>query len=384
MNRKIFHVSTSLKGGAGIAALNLHATLIDQGVESVILTLDSGDEKYLPNIVSVKRNIYERFFGKSLTFLQQHFNSYTFFSTYSCSSRRLLGFLLATSSGPKVLHIHNWYNFFNIKWLAQLENHGFEIVFTLHDQRLMTGGCHYSKDCKKFETECISCPLAGKFMRNPIYRNQQRNLELLKEVKNLRVVTPSLWLKKIAMKSKILRNTKISVIPNIFPTNGRELQRREPIHERSKLIRMGVASMYPFAEIKGGQFIKKLMTDSNGIELLFLKDFHGRADEFWKEIQILLVPSLQDNSPNVIHEAKQVGVPVIGTKVGGIPELLSERYDLVVDSPMTVNMLTSALPNYLKKLAEIPDLAQLITSDYAKFANLVTQQYLSYMDFGEK
>ena len=39
-------------------------------------------------------------------------------------------------------------------------------------------------------------------------------------------------------------------------------------------------------------------------------------------MDILVVPSRQDNSPNVIGEALMNGVPVIGSNVGGIPELL--------------------------------------------------------------
>jgi glycosyltransferase involved in cell wall biosynthesis len=44
-------------------------------------------------------------------------------------------------------------------------------------------------------------------------------------------------------------------------------------------------------------------------------------------IDVLLVPSKADNSPNVIHEAKLWGKPVVSSDVGGIPEILRENFD---------------------------------------------------------
>ena len=38
-----------------------------------------------------------------------------------------------------------------------------------------------------------------------------------------------------------------------------------------------------------------------------------------------------DNSPNVIHEAKQLGIAVIGTLVGGITELLDPDFDVLIE-----------------------------------------------------
>ena len=39
-------------------------------------------------------------------------------------------------------------------------------------------------------------------------------------------------------------------------------------------------------------------------------------------LDALVVPSVQDNSPNVVIEAISLGIPVIGSDAGGIPELL--------------------------------------------------------------
>jgi glycosyltransferase involved in cell wall biosynthesis len=43
---------------------------------------------------------------------------------------------------------------------------------------------------------------------------------------------------------------------------------------------------------------------------------------FYEAIDVLLVPSRSEGMPNVVLEAMTCGVPIVGTRVGGIPELL--------------------------------------------------------------
>lgn len=383
MTRKIFHVSTSLNGGAGIAALNLHSILLSEGFESVVLTLDSIDRKNIPGLVSIKRTPLETLIGKFFTFLQQRFNNYTFFSTLSGSAKNLKDYLLNTSGDSKVVHIHNWYNFLDLKWLKSLEDYGFEIVLTLHDQRLMTGGCHYSGECRKFETECAKCPLAPKYMSPLVLYRQDAISSTLGELRNIRLITPSKWLKDEALKSRVLHSLKISVIPNLFPhLQFLRYEDLDNVKPRDS-VTIGIASMDPFASIKGGEFVRSLASNLDGFELVFLRDYTGDAEEFWKKTQILLVPSIQDNSPNVIHEAKQRGIPVIGSNVGGIPELLSKDYDLIIQKEITVSEFNELLSSYKLRMNKIPNLHHSISSNYANFSMNSKREYLDFMKFNE-
>ena len=67
------------------------------------------------------------------------------------------------------------------------------------------------------------------------------------------------------------------------------------------------------------------------MQILNLKDFDKNKKVFWESIDFLCVPSNADNSPNVIHEAKQLGIPILGARVGGIPEMLNPRFDILID-----------------------------------------------------
>ena len=59
--------------------------------------------------------------------------------------------------------------------------------------------------------------------------------------------------------------------------------------------------------------------------------FLGRMDNpllVMKRCDLLVVPSLADSCPNTVMEALYLGIPVIGSKAGGIPEILLDEQAL--------------------------------------------------------
>jgi len=76
-------------------------------------------------------------------------------------------------------------------------------------------------------------------------------------------------------------------------------------------------------------------------------------ESFWSRIDFLLVLSRADNSPNVIHEARIHGVPVIGTDVGGIPELLDNSFDIKIEAKdAEVSSLSELIENLVLRKQE--------------------------------
>ena len=63
------------------------------------------------------------------------------------------------------------------------------------------------------------------------------------------------------------------------------------------------------------------------MKIVNLKDVSDKVSDFWGRIDLLFVPSRADNSPNVILEAKSVGIPTLASRIGGIPELLERNFD---------------------------------------------------------
>ena len=67
-----------------------------------------------------------------------------------------------------------------------------------------------------------------------------------------------------------------------------------------------------------------------------------------RAIDLLVVPSKGDNSPSVISEALMCGTKVIGSSIGGIPEMLNYDHNLMFDPHSPLDLLTKIRINSRK------------------------------------
>jgi glycosyltransferase involved in cell wall biosynthesis len=93
-------------------------------------------------------------------------------------------------------------------------------------------------------------------------------------------------------------------------------------------------------------------------------EFVGRASpericQYLKQAKILILPSLYEGLPNVILEAMAVGVPVIATRVGGIPDLVKDGETGLLVEPGSVDELTRGI----RKLIEDDDLRKKLANN---------------------
>ena len=85
--------------------------------------------------------------------------------------------------------------------------------------------------------------------------------------------------------------------------------------------------------------------------------FHGFVPDeelmrLYQKANLTVVPSIwYDNSPMVIYESLMNGTPVIGSRIGGIPELIEDGYNGVLFEAGNVDELKAILEN----LVENPD-----------------------------
>ena len=251
----------------------------------------------------------------------------------------------------------------------------YRIVFTLHDQRLFTGGCHYSLDCEKFTSGCKKCPL----LPSPINRVTKTLLlsqrKLVHKYQNqITIIAPSKWILKLLNQSQVLKFSNSYVIPNVHNKMLSKivLKNYDQHLKKSDLI-IGIASVDKFSPLKGGDLVEKIqqviVESEIQVKLIYLSDYFQtklNPESFWSSIDYLLVLSRADNSPNVIHEAKIRGLPVIGTNVGGISELLDPTYDFQID--MGENIVYQVLEIFKKISSE-----NLISN-----SNHIRENYLKY------
>lgn len=97
-----------------------------------------------------------------------------------------------------------------------------------------------------------------------------------------------------------------------------------------------------------------------GLPVRFMGPFdRKRVADVYAQIDVLVVPSLWlENSPLVIHEAFMAGIPVVGTRMGGIVNLVEDgRTGLLYDAT-SPGQLESAL----RRLIEHPDELQALAA----------------------
>ena len=231
------------------------------------------------------------------------------------------------------------------------------VVWTLHDLRPLTGGCHFSAGCQKFLEGCGFCPQ----LQTDFFQVTARSLSAMAgAVDGLRphFVAPSSWMGEQVRASRIGRNHSLSVIPYgidsaVFCPGSRQEARRE----------LGLPETEPLILLAGHSLVEKRkgFEHAAGVLSLFLREIqntsqlHAREGKpalliagkdgedlrlpgwtihqaglipaarmplLYRAANVLLFTSTEDNLPNVILEAMSCGLPVVAHHVGGVPDLL--------------------------------------------------------------
>lgn len=344
-NYHVLHTSTSHTGGAGIAARRLNQGLNSSEISSSFLTI--ARPEFSPNVNEfvIDRNILLKMQSGGLAKFNSHLNKKTYFTLTSKNVLKIKDLTNMLSHDNSILHIHNWFNFLNPDVILSLLSQGLSVVFTLHDMRLFTGGCHYSLDCYGYKTNCASCQLLPKFLNFQPSKNLVNMKKVLESHSSqIKFIAPSNWIMKKAKESALLKDKQISFIPNYHGIQYRnKIISQAKSRSKNQEINIGIASLNPTSYLKGGDLTFKLIGVAKNeypkINFKFLANFQAvgdDSDDFWADIDFLLVLSRADNSPNVIHEAKSQGIPVISSMVGGIYEMLNPKIDILI-SPKEFN-----------------------------------------------
>lgn len=110
-----------------------------------------------------------------------------------------------------------------------------------------------------------------------------------------------------------------------------------------------------FSIVGDGPLRSKLerMSEELGLKAPFL-NFRGEVGDMsavYEESDVLVLTSEHEGTPNVVLEAMSHGIPVVATRVGGVPEILTDECGFVVDPANFGEILES-----LSILCKNPDL----------------------------
>jgi glycosyltransferase involved in cell wall biosynthesis len=116
--------------------------------------------------------------------------------------------------------------------------------------------------------------------------------------------------------------------------------------------------------------------------------FLGRVKpaQFYEQVDASVVPSIwHDPLPGVVFEAMLYGVPVIGARRGGIPEMVSDRVDGLLYDPDEPEALASCIRELATRhglLARYGSAAREGSQRFADMGRVVTEHLSVYSDLG--
>ena len=356
---RIVHVSSAdTVGGAGRAAYRLHRALIGAGVDSHMLVNAKHSDDNTVTVVPRE----EDFATCCGDLASRHYINLhrtpdwnTHFSL-AWPGVDLTGHPLVGEAD--IIHLHWLWDFQSMATLAALMNLGKPVVWSFHDLRAMTGGCHYSAGCRGYETGCAFCP---QLTADPA----ELTAATLADQKQIwrrdavTVIGLSNWMADCARRSAVWRDSRIEVIPNavdtesFVPHDKAKCRRRLGLPEDARYVLFGAdfgseirkgfrglmraVSMclddpWFASELREGRI--RLVCFGNPdpeavcgpipIHALgYLSDdadlaaAYGAADFF-------VLPSLEDNLPNTVLESMSCGTPVLALDVGGVRDMVIE------------------------------------------------------------
>lgn len=254
-----------------------------------------------------------------------------------------------------VIHLH-WVNqgFLSLDAIEQMVRSGKRVVWTMHDAWNSTGGCHLTLGCEKYKTKCGSCKYlcGGTDNNNDIAKCDlstavwERKKKLYASGK-IQFVTCSEWLRKEVMGSSLMKDQKVTAIPNpidttfYFPQDKKKA--REALHlPHDKHLALFVAQNvsnpykgmnYLIEAVKRleGKDVELVMLGNGGAmssmggvkvnALGYIRDAETIRMAY-SAVDVFVLPSLSENLPNTIMEAMACGTPCVGFRIGGIPEMI--------------------------------------------------------------
>jgi len=401
---KVIHLNyTDIYGGAGRAAFRIHCSLLNEKINSRI---------WANRIFSRDRNITgpKSKFEKILAILKpmilililKCFKPYKF-SLSSISIFPSKWIKRINESNADIVHLH-WVQgeMISISDVSKIKK---PLVWTLHDMWAFCGAEHY----------------ANNFRWRIGYKSQNKNFYdtsfdlnrwvWMRKKKNWRnpfeIVTPSKWLCNCVKQSKLMSKWPVTSIPN--PIDITKWQPLEKKYSRKKLnlpknkllilfgamdgdedARKGfdlLIKAFEYLEKNSKSYKLELVTFGNKKNLKLRKNFpiyfmnHIHDDHklrmLYSAADAVVVPSRQDNLPNIAVEAQVCGTPVVAYNIGGLSEIVLHKKTGYLAAPFSIKDLANGIKWVLnsKNSGKLKKQSQLYASK--KFSDkLISKSYL--------
>lgn len=367
---KVSHFSTFPYGGAAAAALRTHRQLRKLNVDSRFyyhrndqqnVFEDAEQQIQKIEFKPPKQGIFSRFTNGRKTkqrnkeihrLYDQHLaNRDSNSETFSMARLPEVSHLSSDSVDVDVVHLH-WLAFFADyeSFFDSIPRH-VPIVWTLHDMNAFTGGCHYSTGCERFKSGCGSCPQIVNPSQSDVSADSFQAKRSALAGRRVHVTAPSQWMIDLAQQSSVWPEEttfeKIHLgfdLSKFYPVDKSEARQQLGIESDAVLIGFGADDLTnqrkgfhhllnSLSQIQSNSPIECLVFGAGEIPPSdTLPKFHpqGFVDSvdrqrlIYSAADLVIVPSREDNQPQVGLEAMACRTPVVGFDAGGIPEYVRQ------------------------------------------------------------
>ncbi|MEZ7891948.1 MAG: glycosyltransferase family 4 protein [Candidatus Wallbacteria bacterium] len=372
---KVLQINSNNSGGTAKATARLHAALNLIGVDSNILSKDDFPLAHEKTFQLIKNKITSKMAAKIKSFAARIWLKFYNkkngepFSVLPCFNDNINA--AAEKILPDIIHL---------QWIGDgfmapetIKNFKKPVLMTLHDSGIFTGGCHFPLQCTRYQDSCGSCPALNSNNANDL------SYQILKRKKNallnskLTLVSPSRWMAECAKKSSLFCNADIEIIPNgidlkIFkPLDKSYAKRVLSLPENKKILLFG-ALRYNDFPIKGYPFLisalQKLSCHKNEYEIAtfgsaakndeienlgFKTHSFGRLNDeislalLYAAADIFITPSMTESFGLTALEAIACGTPVAAFAVGGIPDIIEDKFNGILAHPFDESELAAGI-----------------------------------------
>lgn len=387
---RVLHICTYPgSGGAGLAAARLVDALSSSIRQMQLLGLANGHTDHLPKLwtLAYGRSPTEIFWRRWRAWQckqdQQIIDATDESNGGFFTDRSAHGWALAKAvEQADLIHLH-WVNdLLDYEYVLPRIPTSVPVVWTLHDMSAFTGGCCYALDCERFMSGCGRCPqLASDRLVDLSARSLARRGRALHKIRSrIHLIAPSAWMARMAASSKLFAGLPCAVIPNSF-----DLACFHPRHRDAGRAQLGLdptSALLLFVAVSVSNPVKGMASllealprlqaacpvplavacigsQSNavpdGVRWLGRISDPAALAALYAAADLLVVPSLIDNAPNVIAEAHACGLPVVASAVGGIPEMIESGQTGTLVPPSNSAALAAAMTSLLPAvMAERP------------------------------
>lgn len=356
---RVLHVNTYDQGGAANACIRLHKGLRKNGIDSKVLTLYQNGSK--------QPNIHPMYSSRNEHLIKQVLDKYWFSKAHTIKGINHQGLFTFPFSIHRVENhpLVKWADVINLHWISKFVNYpsffksvNKPIVWTLHDMNPFSGGYHYLEDF----------PLDR--FKKQTQKNTTVKIRSLAKA-DLNIVTLSKWLHNLSKESQILGSFPHTRIPNgidisVFKDIEMRVARTIFGLPQDKKILLFVADSLNDSR-KGYQILLNAIKKLNRTDLV-LGVIGARSSDnaFSNEVNwlgrihderlmslaycaadLFVIPSKEDNLPNTVMESITSGTPVVGFKIGGVPDMIKNEFNGFLAEIIDANSLSNSIKTAL-------------------------------------